>query len=221
MDVLVRKLFQYEHDRTKWNIVNDWNIAYTDMKKFISATIAAALIYHPAHATVIIPSTNVVFTAIYNDAPAPGYDLNITYDVPQTGSLYEYDYTLNTSPAEDITSFSIGGALDPINTAGLTITATGGAVAGTNSMSVAWSWGIESTVTNVFVSFTSPIAPEYATFTTSDDDLVWTAPPPIPAPVPEPSSLAIVAASVSVFGYGLFRYRRAIKSTTLKPKTIS
>jgi hypothetical protein len=168
---------------------------------------------------VIIPSTNVLFTAIYNDAPAPGYDLSITYDVTQTGSLYEYDYTLNTSPAEDITSFSIGGALDPINTAGLIITAADGAVAGTNSMSVAWSWGIESGVTNAFVSFTSPIAPEYATFTASDDDLVWTAPPPIPAPVPEPSSLAIVAASA--FGYGLYRFRRNVKSTTLKPKNIS
>jgi hypothetical protein len=190
---------------------------------FIFGAVIAALVglCRPAQAIVIIPSTAVTFNGITNGVATSAYQLDITYDVTFSAGLYEYDYTLATSPSENIFSFSLGGAPDPINTTGLFINNYGGAVvgaSGTNSVSAAWAWGVLSPVTTTTVSFTSPIGPQLATFTVNDDDIAWTAPPPIPAPVPEPSTFALLGASVFVFG--LVRYRRAVKQNSGQPAPV-
>lgn len=200
------------------------------MKRFFIFAVALAtlVLCRPAQAAVIIPSTNVVFNGVINGVSTSAYQLDITYDVNfnATSSLYEYDYTLTTVPAENLYSFSLGGAIDPIDTAGLSILSYGGAVpaaSGTNAVSVVWQWSVLSPVTTASVSFTSPIAPQLATFTANDDDIAWTAPPPIPAPipvapVPEPSTFALLTGIA--FVAGLFRYRRALKLAAKKPAPV-
>lgn len=177
-----------------------------------------------AQTNTIIAPTNVIFNGVSGGVSLPSYQLDITYDVTFTpaNDLYEYDYTLTTSPSENIYSFSLGGPVDPIDTAGLTITSYGGALpsaSGFNSMSVVWGWAESSATTFATISFTSPIGPQLATFTANDDDIAWYAPPPIPAPipiapVPEPSTFALLTGLA--FVYGLFRYRRAVKQAAKK-----
>jgi hypothetical protein len=188
-------------------------------KRFLFGVGVAAFmaLCHPAQAIVIIPSTEVTFNGITNGVATSAYQLDITYDVTFSGGLYEYDYNLVSVPAENIYSFSLGGQVDPIDTAGLNIINYGGAVVGAsgfNSDSVAWAWGVSNPALNTTVSFTSPIGPQLATFTVNDDDIAWTAPPPIPAPVPEPSTLALLSASAFVFGLAF--YRRSVKQNAEK-----
>jgi len=189
------------------------------MKKIMVCAMVVALVVlsRPAHANVVIATNTVTYNGIVDGSPDPAYLLNITYDVTFDSGLYTYNYLLSTAPAEDIYAFALGGAPDPINTTGLTITSYGGgslADSGFDSDSVVWEWGFNSGVTTADVSFTSPIGPEYATFTLNDDDIAWTSPASIPAPVPEPSSFALISACA--FVYGLFKYRKAIKRNSKK-----
>src|SRR5580658_2288292 len=139
---------------------------YKHMKRFFIIGVGVAalmLVTRPTQAMVIIASTNVVFNGIINGTPNPAYQLDITYDVTLSSGLYEYDYTLTTFPSENVYSFSLGGAPDPINTTGLQIINYGGAVtnaSGFNSVSVAWGWSVLAPVTTTTVSFTSPIGPQ-------------------------------------------------------------
>lgn len=187
----------------------------------VAVIVAAATLSARA---VLVTTNTVIYYGVVNGVSDPTYQLDITYGVTLDSGIYTYNYILSTSPAESIYSFTLGGAPDPINTETMAILNYGGASttgSGISNDSVGWLWGFNSGVTSAEVSFTSTIAPGFATFTFNDDDILWSSPPPIPAPlpmapVPEPSSLALLAASA--FVYGFFRYRRNYK---LSPQRVS
>jgi len=196
------------------------------MKNLALILIVAALtgMSIPAQAIIVvaIPTNTVTFTGIYNFAPDPAYQLSITYDVTEDNNtgLYTYNYDLVTTPAELLSSFSIGGAPDPIDTFsmiqsyGLAESSPASAVL---NNSVVWEWAAGNDIPSDDVSFTSTIAPGYATFTVSDDDIDWTSPMSIPAPiasVPEPSSFGLLA--VAAFAFGVVRYRKAASMASAK-----
>lgn len=162
-------------------------------------------------AQIIIPSTMVTFSGESGGVPQPGYQLSITYEVTESAGLYTYSYGLATTPGVPILSFSLGGTLDPIDTQTAAILSYGKALpalSGITGNSIAFGWGIGSDVTSDTVSYTSTLGPTMATFTVNDDDIVWTAPPPIPAPtapVPEASTLMAGAMMILPLGVGLFR----------------
>ena len=192
---------------------------YPTMKRFLILVVVAliSVMCRPAQAILIEIGTNT-YTGTTDSASEPSDLLTIAYEVDfsSVSNVFTYDYTLTTTPGELLTSFTLGGGPDPINTTGLDIINYGGAVVGASgftSDSVIWGWGPLSDTTSALVSFTSPIGPENATFIVSDDDIAWSAPAPIPAPVPEPSSFALLAGMI--FVCGLFRYRKAL---SLKPK---
>lgn len=188
------------------------------MKRFILATAVASLIAVciPARATVIIAPNTVSFEGLSGGVLQPSYDLSITYDVNEINpGVYEYDYDLSTTAAEKLTSFTIGGAPDPIDTDTMIISNYGHASvsgSGFDSDSVGWVWAFNSGVTSDDLSFTSDIAPGYATFTANDDDIEWSSGAMIPAPVPEPepSSFALFAGVAALAG-GLLKRRSAAK----------
>jgi hypothetical protein len=185
------------------------------MKKIIISAVAALLVTGclTANATVIVATNTATYEGVVDGTLNSHYLLNITYDVTLDSGIYTYNYLLATVPSEDLYSFTLGGAPDPIDTQTMAIVNYGGAsitASGISNDSVGWLWGFNSGVTSADVSYTSTIGPGTATFTLNDDDITWSSPSPLPAPVPEPSSLAIMAASVA--GLGFLKYRRAAKS---------
>lgn len=192
-----------------------WNrVKLTTMKKLIATAIAILLAAasFQARATIVIAPQTVSFVGNSDGVIHPNNCLYITYEVNETSSgVYEYDYDLQTINPEALTSFTIGGAGDPLITTGLSMLDYGKAEAeasGFNGDSVGWDWGFNSDVTSDDVSFTSDIAPGYADFTANDDDMAWTSPAllPAPVPVPEPATLALLVAS-SAFAFCLLKDR--------------
>jgi len=173
---------------------------------------------HSARATIITEGTNT-YSGIFNGSYNPAYQLTIAYEVTLSSGVYTYDYSLTTTPAEDLTSFTIGGNNNPINTNTLGNMIFGLAspiASGYNSDSVGWLWGFNSGVTADSVGFTSDLPPGLVSYTANDDDIEWSSPDLIPAPVPEPSSLALLAGAALIFCF--VKYRRPAK---LQPQKIS
>jgi hypothetical protein len=181
------------------------------MKKLIPIVplVAFLAIGISARAAIVIPST----TATFNGVPYSSDGLSITYEVTETGGLYTYSYDLATSPAEYLTSFTIGGSLNSVDTQSVFISSYGGAdtsLSGVTENSVIYEWDLSSDITSADVSYTSPNAPTFATFTLNDDGVEWGSPDsiPAPAPVPEASTLLAGALMVLPFGVGAFRALR-------------
>jgi hypothetical protein len=175
------------------------------MKKLTSFAIAILLgaASFQARAIIIIAPQTVSFVGVSDGVSHSNNQLFITYEVNEINScVFEYDYELQTIDPEALTSFTIGGAGDPLTTTGMSMLDYGKAevdASGFNSDSVGWDWGFNSDVTSDKVSFTSDIAPGYADFTANDDDMAWTSPALLPAPVPEPSAFALLMASAFAF----------------------
>jgi hypothetical protein len=197
------------------------------MKNLMVIAIAAVLmaVGHSARAIIVVMDGTNSYSGINatTGLPDPSYQLTIAYEVtettgnnPYSGNIpyYTYDYTLTTTPSEDLTSFTIGGNSDPINTATINLFPFNYGVAipaasGFNLDSVGWDWGFSSGITSDTVGFSSEIAPSLAAYTANDDGIDWSSPALIPAPVPEPSSVALLAGAVMVVGF--FKYRRPAK----------
>jgi hypothetical protein len=193
------------------------------MKNLLAIAIGAVCLAfcHPAQGIVVVLEAGTNSYAgvdATTGLPDPTHQLAIAYEVTETtGStpFYTYDYTLTTTPTEDLTSFTIGANTDPINTQTIgDFTFNYGqaipAGSGFNSYSVGWDWGFNSGITTDSVGFSSYIPPGVAAYTANDDGIDWNSPALIPAPVPEPSSLALLAAGAAV-GFGLVKYRRPAK----------
>ena len=182
----------------------------------ITIAVALMVVGHGARAAIIVQGTNT-YAGInsLNGLPNPAYQLTIAYEVTESPSdVYTYSYTLTTTPDEDLTSFTIGGNTEPINTQTIGDFAFNygqalPAGSGFNNFSVGWDWGFNSGITSDTVGFSSDIAPGLGTFTVNDDDIVWNSPSLIPAPVPEPSAYALLAGAALMFG--LLKYRRPAK----------
>jgi hypothetical protein len=175
------------------------------MKKLITISIAiflAAVSFH-ARAIIVVAPQMVSFVGLSDGVSQPNNCLYITYEVDEIRSgIYEYNYDLLTVNPEALTSFTIGGVGDPLDTSGMSMLDYGKADAdasGFNSDSVGWDWGFNSDVTSDDVSFTSDVAPGYAGFTVNDDDMEWGSPALLPAPVPEPGTFTLLVASAFVF----------------------
>lgn len=181
------------------------------MKNLITIGVAGLLaaVAFQGRAIIVIPPQTVSFEGVSDGHTIPNDKLFIAYEVTeiQTG-LYEYNYDLTTCNPEALTSFTIGGAGDPIDTQGMKMLDYGYAdkdASGFDSNSVGWDWGFNSDVTHDDVSYTSPIEPGDAAFTVNDDDVEWSSPALIPAPVsdtapvPEPSAMALLVASAFAF----------------------
>jgi hypothetical protein len=167
---------------------------------FVSLAVALS-----ARADIIIPQTSVTF-----DGTSPGYELTIVYEVTLNAGLYTYSYDLSTSPAEPLSSFTIGGNPDPIDTQSVVITAYGGAdtlLSGATGNSIVFQWDFNSGITSADVSYTSVNGPRLASFVLNDDDIGWTSPPGIPAPTPVPEASTIFAGLLTILplGFGAFR----------------
>lgn len=181
------------------------------MKNLITIAVAVLLaaVAFQGRAIIVVPQKTVSFEGVSNGQILPNDLLCITYEVKEirTG-VYEYSYDLATCVPEDLTSFTIGGDSDPLDTQGMKMLEYGEAdhdASGFDSNSVGWDWAFNCNVTEDEVSYTSPIAPGDATFTVNDDDIEWSSPALIPAPVsglvtvPEPSALALLVASAFAF----------------------
>ncbi|HTV43481.1 MAG TPA: hypothetical protein VMF08_23160 [Candidatus Sulfotelmatobacter sp.] len=181
------------------------------MKNLITIAVAGLLatVAFQGRALIVVPSQTVSFEGVSDGHTLPNDRLYITYEVNeiQTG-VYEYSYGLTTYVPEALTSFTIGGNSDPLDTTGMKMLDYGCAeqdASGFDSNSVGWVWGFDSDVTDDDVSYTSPIAPGDASFTVNDDGIEWSSPALIPAPVsdsapvPEPSALALLVASAFAF----------------------
>jgi hypothetical protein len=191
---------------------------------FMAMTVALMVVGQAAQAIVVITDGTVIMagTNSYSGVnattglPDPSFQLTIAYDVTEnTGpkpydTCYTYDYTLTTTPEEDLTSFTIGGNADPIDTQtigyfpfiyGQAICS----VSGFNDNSVGWDWGFNSDVTTDTVGFSSELPPTMASYTANDDGIDWSSPKlipaPDPAPAPEPSSYALLAGAVLMVGF--------------------
>lgn len=166
-----------------------------------------------AGAIIVVGPQTVSYVGISDDTPQPNNLLDITYEVDEIqAGVYLYNYELQTIDPAALTSFTIGGAHDPINTTGMAMLNYGHADAndsGFNSDSVGWDWGFRSDITSDEVSFTSDVAPGYAGFTANDDDIEWSSPALLPAPVPEPTAFALLAASA--FAFCLFKDRLRVR----------
>lgn len=186
------------------------------MKKWTLLAVAAALAAGSlqARAIIVLANNTACVDGVSDGASLPNDQLYIAYSVDEISSgLYFYNYDLWTVVPEDLTSFTIGGATDPIDTTGLTMLNYGraeAAASGYSDDSVGWDWGFNSGVTGDDVSFLSNVAPGYASFTANDDDIAWSSPALLAAPVPEPSSFAILLASALAFC--LFKDRRRIRA---------
>ncbi|HEX3625766.1 MAG TPA: hypothetical protein VH280_10105 [Verrucomicrobiae bacterium] len=181
------------------------------MKKLIRFAIAILLLAASiqARANIIIAPQTVSFVGISNGRAHPNDRLYITYEVDEIRSgIFEYEYDLQTIDPKALTSFTIGGADDPLITTGLSMLDYGHAeenASGFNSDSIGWDWGFNSDVTCDHLSFISDVAPGYADFTANDDDMAWTSPALLAAPVPEPSAFTLLA--VSAFAFCLLKDR--------------
>jgi hypothetical protein len=176
------------------------------MKNLITICVAifvAAASFQARAIIVVVPQQTVSYVGVSGGIAQPNDSLYITYQVNEIGSgIYEYDYDLQTINPEALTSFTIGGDGDPLDTTGMAMLGYGKAevdASGFDGDSVGWDWGFNSDVTSDDVSFTSDVAPGYADFTVNDDDIEWGSPAPLPAPVPEPSAFALIAASAFAF----------------------
>jgi len=175
------------------------------MKKLITIAVAIflAAASFQARAIVVVAPQTVSFVGISDGVSQPNNCLYITYEVNEIGSgVFEYNYDLLTVNPEALTSFTIGGYGDPLNTAGISMLDYGKAekdASGFSTDSVGWDWGFNSDITCDDVSFTSNTAPGYAGFTVNDDDMEWSSPALLPAPVPEPSTFTLIAASAFAF----------------------
>jgi hypothetical protein len=194
------------------------------MKKFILAAVGTLLLVasFQARAAVIIATNTIAYEGTSGGNALPSDYLYITYAVNQlSNGSYEYDYDLLTVNPEKLTSFTIGGLGDPIDTQTMAIFNYGSASvtgSGFDSNSVGWVWGFNADVTSDTLSFTSYIAPGYASFTANDDDIEWESTPltliPAPVPVPEPSSYALLG--VAACAFCLIGLRRPAKLQTQK-----
>jgi hypothetical protein len=195
------------------------------MKKLMCFAVAVAFLAvgYSAQAIVMVLENG---TNTYSGVDAstglsdPAYQLTIAYEVTETTGAtpyYTYDYTLTTTPGEDLTAFTIGSNTHPIDTLtignytfndGLAIPAG----SGFNSYSVGWDWGFNSGITSDTVGFSSALAPGLGVYTANDDGIDWSSPSliPAPVPVPEPSTYALLAGAILVFGF--VKYRRPAKS---------
>lgn len=191
------------------------------MKNLITIAVASLFAAHAfqGRAIIVVPQQTVSFEGVSDGHTVPDDLLCITYEVNEINTgVYEYSYDLSTYVPEDLTSFTIGGAHDPLDTQGMKMLSYGAAdqaASGFNSNSVGWDWGFNLNVTEDEVSYTSPIAPGEAAFTVNDDDIEWSSPALIPAPVsdaapvPEPTGLALLVASA--FAFCLLKDRVTLK----------
>lgn len=174
-------------------------------KVFAVATLIVSLAAEfSAQAGIIIPPTTVTF----DSSPTPGYELTIIYEVTQSAGLYTYSYALSAPAATPLTSFTIGGAPDPVVTESAVITSYGGAdtsLSGVTADSIVYQWDFNSGITTADISYTSAYGPTLATFTLNDDGVVWGSPPGIPAPVPEASTILAGILTILPLGFGAFR----------------
>ncbi len=196
------------------------------MKKFILAAVGTLLFVasFQARAAIIIATNTIAYEGTSGGLPQPNDYLYITYDVQQpdgSGGLYRYDYDLVTDDPDILTSFTIGGPGDPIDTQTMSIFNYGHASvtgSGFNSNSVGWDWGFNASVTSDTLAFNSQIAPGYASFTANDDDIEWESTAttfiPAPMPVPEPSSFAMFGAAACAFC--LFGLHRTVRCQAAK-----
>jgi hypothetical protein len=178
------------------------------MRTFTKITAAVMLIALglSARASIVIPPTVVTYNGISN----PAYQLAITYEVTLNAGLYTYSYDLATTPAEEITSFTIGGTPDPVDTESVVITSYGGAdptLSGPTADSIVFQWDFNSGITSADVSYTSVNGPRLATFTLNDDDVDWGSPPGIPAPTPVPEASTVIAGAVMILPLGVSAFR--------------
>lgn len=178
-----------------------------NMRKFITFTalFVSLAVAISARGDIIIPQTSVTF-----DGSSPGFELTIVYEVTLNAGVYTYSYDLTTSPAEPLTSLTIGGTPDPVDTESVVITAYGGAdmsLSGVKDNSIVFQWDFNSGITSADISYTSVNGPRLATFTLNDDGVGWTSPPGIPAPtaVPEPSTILAGLLTIIPLGIGAFR----------------
>ena len=181
------------------------------MKNSITIAVAVLLaaVAFQVRAIIVVPQQTVSFQGVSDGQTVPDELLCITYKVTESHSgVYTYSYDLSTCIPEALTSFTIGGNADPIDTQGMKMLGYGEAShesSGFDSNSVGWDWGFNCDVTEDEVSYTSPVAPGDAAFTANDDDIEWSSPALIPAPVsgtapvPEPSALALLVASAFTF----------------------
>jgi hypothetical protein len=175
------------------------------MKKLITICFAIflAAASFQARAMIVIAPLTVCFEGYSGGVSHPNDCLYITYDVNEIcPGVYEYSYDLLTDRPQALTSFTIGGSGDPLDTSGMSMVSYGKSDAndsGFSSDSVGWDWGFNSNVTRDDISFTSGVAPGYAGFTVNDDDMQWSSPAMLAAPVPEPSTFAMLVASAFAF----------------------
>ncbi len=173
------------------------------MTKTIALAVTLLSLGLSAGAQIVIPPTTVTFTG----SPYP-YELSIIYGVTGGPGDYTYSYDLSTPAGVYLTSFTIGGTPDPINTIGAALQNLGGAdagLSGINSISIGFIWDHGSDITSADVSYTSPYAPTMATFTLNDDGTEWESPASIPAPVPEASTVFAGAIMILPLGVAVFR----------------
>ncbi|HEY1662562.1 MAG TPA: hypothetical protein VGI03_09105 [Verrucomicrobiae bacterium] len=139
--------------------------------------------------------------------------LTVAYTVTEAADVYTYDYVISTAPTETLTSFTIGGQNDQVDTDTAAFLNYGKTVAGSDAItddSIDFVWNANAKVTSDEVSFTSDLGPALYSFTLNDDGIEWQSPPPIAAPaaVPEASTIMAGALMLLPLGAGAFRVLR-------------
>lgn len=169
------------------------------MKKLAMIAAAAALLAvgSSAHATIILSGST---SSVTGNSPNTGNDITIGYTVDLTGGLYTYTYMLSTSPAEKLTSFTIGSLSDPLFTStAMVTTGTGSVIPG---YAVVFYFTGQTSAT---VAFTSDYGPGESAWGINDLSVTWNNPPLIPAPVPEASTVMAGALMLLPLGIGAIR----------------
>lgn len=152
------------------------------------------------------------------NSPYSSYQLTIAYEVTLSDGLYTYSYDLSTSPAVKLTSLTIGGSLDPVDTQSVVIQPGGGidlSLSGASNDSIGFIWDLNPGATSGDVSFTSTNAPTMTTFTLNGDGVEWGSPGSIPAPdaalipapAPVPEAPTIFAAVLMILPLGVAGFR--------------
>jgi hypothetical protein len=170
------------------------------MKKMKATIVVAAVAFiamgYSAQATLVT----------YSDGPE---QLSINYTVSESSGVYTYIYELTSSPGAYLTSFIIGGVLDPVFTSTMTLLSTGNSATATIlGNSVGWTWNLGSEVTTDTVSYTSDYGPGLYDITVADNGAKWSSPPLVAAPVPEPATVVAGALMLLPLGVGAFRALR-------------